>query len=207
MDFYNSLLAQKLSGGGGGGGDKYAAFKALVDDSLTEVTAEMLDGVTTINSYAFFQSANLTNVEVPDSVTIIGESAFNHCTSLSSIIIPNSVTTISDSAFVNCTSLSSIIIPNSVTTIGINAFAYDTNLLNIIIPNSVTKMGRNAFYGCSRLTIATVQATNPPTIGTSVFGGTHANLVIYVPSESVDAYKSASNWSTYADRIQAIPSD
>jgi hypothetical protein len=52
-----------------------------------------------------------------------------------------------------------------------------------------------------------VQATNPPTIGIDVFKNTHANLVIYVPSESVDTYKAASGWSTYADRIQAIPSD
>lgn len=68
MDFYNQLLAQKLSGGGGGG-DKYAAFKALVDDSLTEVTAEMLDGVTKIGDAAFSECDNLMNVTIPNSVT------------------------------------------------------------------------------------------------------------------------------------------
>jgi len=34
-----------------------------------------------------------------------------------------------------------------------------------------------------------------------------SNLVIYVPAESVDAYKSASGWSYYANQIQAIPSE
>jgi hypothetical protein len=29
--------------------------------------------------------------------------------------------------------------------------------------------------------------------------------IIYVPSASVDTYKAASGWSTYASRIQAIP--
>lgn len=32
-----------------------------------------------------------------------------------------------------------------------------------------------------------------------------SNLTIYVLAESVDAYKAASGWSTYADKIQAIP--
>ena len=31
----------------------YSAFKAIVDDTLTEVTANMLDGITKISSYAF----------------------------------------------------------------------------------------------------------------------------------------------------------
>jgi len=31
------------------------------------------------------------------------------------------------------------------------------------------------------------------------------NCPIYVPSASVNAYKTATNWSTYASRIQAIP--
>ena len=47
--------------------EDYSPFKGIVDDSLTEVTAEMLDGVTTISSYAFYQCANLTNVEIPNS--------------------------------------------------------------------------------------------------------------------------------------------
>ena len=160
MDFYNQLLAQKLSGGGGGGG-QYAAFKALVDRSITEVTADMLDGVTTINFYAFGKCVNLTSVEISNSVTAIGESAFSNCVSLTSLTIPNSVTSIANFAFQSCSGLLSV----------------------------------------------TVQATNPPTIGIDVFSYTHANLVIYVPSESVDTYKAASGWSTYADRIQAIPSD
>lgn len=119
-----------------GGGKDYSAFKGIVDDSLTEVTAEMLNGVTSISSYAFYQCGNLTSVEIPSSVTSIGAYAFNDCRSLTSI---------------------------------------------------------------------TVEATTPPTLGYRAFDVTPANLVIYVPSESVETYKSASGWSTYASKIQAIP--
>jgi hypothetical protein len=41
-------------------------------------------------------------------------------------------------------------------------------------------------------------------LGNNAFYNTN-NCPIYVPSASVNAYKSASGWSTYASRIQAIP--
>jgi len=40
-------------------------------------------------------------------------------------------------------------------------------------------------------------------LGRDVFYDTN-NCPIYVPAASVDAYKSASGWSAYASRIQAI---
>lgn len=180
MDFYNQLLAQKLSGGGGG--DKYAAFKARIDGSLTDVTVDMLDGITKINSYAFSYSRNLINVEIPSSVTSIEQYAFQYCDKMSSIIIPSSVTSIGSYAFVSCHSISSI-----------------------IIPSSVTYIGSYAFYICDILSSVTVESSIPPTIGTGIFGNTRLE-VIYVPAESVDTYKSASGWSYEANKIQAIPS-
>jgi hypothetical protein len=49
-----------------------------------------------------------------------------------------------------------------------------------------------------------VLAVNPPTIsGYEHFYETN-DCPIYVPLESVDAYKSAAGWSDYADRIQGI---
>ena len=170
--------------GGGGGAYKYDAFKARTDISINKVTSEMLQGIADITDYAF-----------------------NNCTSLASITIPNSVTSIGQSAFSYCTSLTSVTIPNSVTSIASYAFYYCTSLASITIPNSVTSIGGNAFYYCTSLASLTVEAATPPTLGSNVFYGTDANLTIYVPAESVDAYKSDSGWSTYASKIQAIPSD
>lgn len=74
----------------------------------------------------------------------------------------------------------------------------------VVVGNDITSIGGYAFYNCTSLTSVTVNATTPPTLGDSyVFNSTN-NCPIYVPSASVNTYKTATNWSTYASRIQAI---
>ena len=47
-----------------------------------------------------------------------------------------------------------------------------------------------------------MKATTPPYLGADVFYNTNEELVIYVPMESLEAYKTSGNWSAYADKIQ-----
>lgn len=103
---------------------------------------------------------------------------------------------------VTTTDLVEVEIGDCVTTIGDNAFWNCRSLTSIEIPDSVTRIGDYAFKNCSNLTSVTVNATTPPTLGNNVFTDTN-NCPIYVPCESVDAYKTATNWSTYASRIQS----
>ena len=51
----------------------------------------------------------------------------------------------------------------------------------------------------------TCEATNPPTLSDLAFFVPEKISKIYVPSESVDTYKAAPGWSTYASKIEAIP--
>ena len=132
---------------------------------------------TYIENYAFY-STYLSSITIPNSVTEIRNYAFGFCTRLTSVTIGNRVTSIEDYAFGGCRGLSSV-----------------------IIPSSVTNVGLSAFYNCNSLTSITCLATTPPTLGTNVFYSTN-NCPIYVPSGSVDAYKSS--WSTYSSRIQSI---
>ena len=184
------------------------------------------DSVTSIGAYAFFDCSGLTSITIPDSVTSIeketfyyctslssvtigsgvtniGNGAFNSCSGLTSITIPDSVTNIGNSAFYDCRSITSVTIPNSVTTIGNMAFENCSGLTSVTIPTNVTNIGIEAFYGCSSLSSVTINAVTPPKLGSDAFYG--STCQIYVPSESVGAYKTASGWSTYKSRIQPIP--
>ena len=147
---------------------------------------------------------DITSLTIPDGTTKIGGHAFDGCSSLTDVTIGNSVTIIDYYAFIQCHKLSSVTIPNSVTSIGGNAIYFCSSLTDVTIGNSVTNIGSYAFNYCKKLTSITIEAVTPPTLGASVFDNAN-NCPIYVPAESVDAYKTATNWSAYADRIQAIP--
>lgn len=184
------------------------ATNILYSSATSNYSEIEIDGVvqpSVISSYTFATTGEHTVKYTLIDPTIIGRSYdFYTCNELMTITIPNSVTEIYDDAFYNCSGLTSITIPNSVTAIGEYAFYECTGLTSVVIPNSVTSIGYSAFYGCSNLTNITIQATTPPTLNyTNSFDNT--NCPIYVPVESVAAYKAATNWSDLSSRIQAIP--
>lgn len=94
-------------------------------------------------------------------------------------------------------------IPSSVTILAAGAFYRCTRLSSIVIPNLVAEIGDEAFYYCTNLASITCMATEPPILGEHVFANCHIE-VIYVPSASVEAYKTADGWSRYADVIVGI---
>lgn len=204
---------------------------AFYNNNLIEATIP--SGVTSICNNVFNNCSGLTSVTIGNGVTSIGTAAFFGCTSLTSIVIPNSVTSIAGGAFTGCDSLTSVsidsnaivssaytsstnmknifglqiteyVIGNSVASIGQSTFQSSNALTSVTIGSGVTSIGDNAFNGCSGLTSVTVSAETPPTLGTSAFDDNASGRKIYVPAESVEAYKSAENWSTYADSIFPI---
>ena len=157
------------------------------------------NSATSIGDYAFYRCTSLTSITIPNSVTSIGGFGFYDCSNLTDIIIPNGVTTINGRTFSYCSNLSSIIISDSVTDIGSEAFSYCKSLENITMPESVTYIGGDVFKGCNSLKDIYLEPTTPPTItSTSVV---LSQVKFHVPIGSGNAYKSATNWSNYADKI------
>ena len=207
---------------------RYAKNLYLNNELVTDLVIP--SDITEIKTYAFYNCRSLISVIIGDSVTTIGDSAFHDCSSLTSVTIPDSVTTIGNSAFRYCSSLTKFngkfasedgrcliidgtlnsfapaglieyTIPDSVTTIGEGAF-WDCDSLTIVtIPDSVTTIGDYAFSRCSSLTSVYCKATTPPAGDYDMFYGNASGRKIYVPTESVDTYKSAEGWSKYADDI------
>lgn len=159
--------------------------------------------VNTIGSKAFYNCRALTSVTIPNSVTAINNQAFYGCKGLTSISLPDSIVTIENAAFIGCTSLITVSLPNGLTSVNNSLFRRCTSLNTAIIPSTVTSIDGYVFDGCTRLTSITVLATTPPSI-TNSFINYSNNCIIYVPSGSVETYKSHSIWGAYPDRIQPI---
>ena len=152
------------------------------------------------NSLKGLLEHSLASFTIPSGTEIIGQAAFRDNSMLQSVTIPSSVTSIGSFAFEDCTGLTSLTLSDSVTSIGYDAFYGCTGLTDVTIGSGITSFGSYAFYGCNSLTSITIDAVTPPTLGTDVFKNTN-NCPIYVPSESVQAYKTA--WPQYASRIYA----
>ena len=172
--------------------------------SLASITIP--DGVTSIGQSAFTNCYSLASITIPDGVTSIGRYTFQMCPSLASITIPDGVTSVGETAFASCYSLASITIPDGVTSIGQSAFTNCYSLASITIPDGVTSIGRYAFSSCYSVAFYDFTAcTAVPTLSdTNAFAGMAADCQIRVPAALVDAWKAATNWSTYADHIVGV---
>ena len=167
-----------------------------------ELSYEEAAAVTDLG-YAFKGKEVLTldELEYFTGLTSLNKYEFKDCFSLASITIPNSITSIKDYAFAGCAALTSVTIPNRVTSIGREAFSGCASLTSVTIPDSVTSIERGAFMYCRSLTKVYCKPTTPPAIGSMSLGNA-AGLKIYVPRNSVEAYKSAEAWASYANYIE-----
>lgn len=143
----------------------------------------------------------ISSLTIPNNITSILPYCFAGST-ITELHLHESVESIGNSAFSN-TLLQSIGFNAGLMSIGQQAFSSCKSLTSVDLPSSVSSIGMMAFYNCTSLTSITIRATTPPTGGTMMFESTN-NCPIYVPAESVENYKTASNWSSYSDRIRAI---
>lgn len=181
MDITKFAILKKLAGGGGGGGD-HADEDAIVSRTITDYTN---DRVTSIGTYAFTGCSSLTSADFP-AATSIGKSAFEVCSNLTSADFP-AAASIEAGAFTECSNLTSVDFP------------------------AATSIGEFAFGGCSNLTSLILRVTTQVCTlsNTSAFNSTPIKSgtgYIYVPAALIDSYKTATNWTKYANQFRALES-
>ena len=164
--------------------------------------------VETLSNYAFNTCQALTSVYIPASCTSIGSNPFVRCTGLKEIVVEESNPNYSSADGIlydkGKTTLISwptaegdIDIMPSVTTIGVGAFDGCSALTSVDIPASVTMIGDYAFDGCSSLTSVYCHWDEPLECEPEFEDEVMATATLYVPTGTVDAYRSVYPWSEF----------
>lgn len=195
------------------------------------ISVVLPDTLKIIGWNAFYECTSLESVALPLSLTSINTMAFRGCSVLSNMPLPQSLLSIQNGAFYQTSLTGDIDLPNLNTLAGgafngtkissINnlgniksiatpsngtggVFQNCTELKKVVLPASLQSIGNVAFSGCTQLSKIIVNATVPPSLAKDAFNKISAELLIYVPDESVEAYKTATGWINYANRIKPI---
>lgn len=165
------------------------------------------------NAYSFynhaFQFTKISGELHLKNATYIGKFAFSQCTKLTKLLL-DKVETIDGQladhsgcfgSFGACENVTEIIMPK-IKTIGIYAFWHNYAARKVYIGADCSYIGVAAFQGC-KIDGFVIEAKNPPKIESNTF----VECVIsnlYVPDESVEAYKTSSYWSGFASVIKPL---
>lgn len=176
-------------------------------------------------SRTFYGFKSLTSVTLPDGLKVLGDQAFGNCKKLPTIVIPSSVDSIG-SAFWGCDMINNIELPAGLTELGASTF-YDckaltnitikdglkeiksmvfsgcTSLAELSLPASMESVAGTAFWTCTALKKFTCNAVTPPTTIDNAFEDFAETCTLYVPEESIPAYKAATGWKHFMS-IQKI---
>ena len=156
---------------------------------------ENLSTITVSNGNTKYDSRDNCNALIETATNTILQGS-------SSTVIPNSVTAIGEYAF-RGSNIAEIIIPNSVT--AIEAYSFQgSKIAKIVIPESVKKIGRMAFLDCNSLTTVVCKSKSVIDVSGLYPFFPLPNAILYVPAESVEAYKVANVWREFSN-IQPLP--
>ncbi len=157
------------------------------------------------NSSVFKGNTTITSfdeLQYFTGLSVIKLYAFQNCTALTSVTLPPTVTKIEYEAFMNCGLTGTLTLPEAVTTVEQDAFRECRGLTGLVIGSGVTSIGSLAFYNCTGLESITIEAVNPPALGTyNPFNRVPEDIPVYVPCGSVAAYQAAEGWSDFTNII------
>ena len=189
-------------------------------------SVDIPSGVTSIGAYAFQGCANaLFSVDLSDITPAAGY--FKNCKRLLGAVTLNSTAQLTNAVFASsgisqfyamsasikhnsdfgpledCLNLVRVELPNT-SNVASATMCNNKLLALVILGANVTSIESRAMDNCPALARVVVKASTPPTLASNALQGTSALTGIYVPDASVEAYKTATNWSAFADIIKPL---
>ena len=196
-----------------------------VDEFIDGTITEFNSNIENPRDYLLYDFPNITNVNIPKAKKISNRMCYS-CENLKEVNAPNA-TSIGGYAFQYNSRLTTINAPE-VLNLGGYTFQGCSRLVNANLPK-ITNLGVADFYGCSALKVldfhklTQISPANALTNCTGLqklilrnnvvvtLAGAFSNnsiqkgtCLIYVPDDLLDSYKTATNWSTYANQIKGL---
>lgn len=176
----------------------YEAFK---DTALYKDASKWKDNVLYIDHCLIDVKQELLvgDYQIEKGTRVIAEGAFENSYALMNVTLPDSLVTIGSIAFRKCVALSSIEVPYGVFYIGAGAFSNCSSLASVTLPSSLEYMLRQVFNNCTSLSEIKVYAVKPPVVDTTLGSNLDKSIPVYVPEESIEAYKAADGWCEFTN--------
>jgi hypothetical protein len=175
-------------------------LEEILNGTITTIDSN----VTKIISYGCYGIRTLTSVNLP-KCSSIGSYAFRGCDYLATINAPK-VTSLGSYGFFG-TKITEVIFPLT-ESVPSNCF-YSCSALEKADFGVAKSIAASSFYGCSKLSALILRKTD------AICTLSNANAIqsagvgkgtgyVYVPSALIETYKTATNWSTFANQFRAI---
>lgn len=170
------------------------------------------EGLVSIGDSAFCGCDKMSDITIPESVTTIGKNAFGG----ESFPVENDIRYADTYAIEAVAFYRSELSFREGTRFISSHVSSNSSIVKVIIPASVIAIDGYAFAFLETLSEVYCKATTPPTATNwaqgwnddgsfdywGAFEHNDPNRKIYVPTESVEAYKAADGWKEYADAIE-----
>lgn len=185
-------------------------------------TVSLPTGLNYIGIQAFMNCSRMVSIQIPKGITTIGRFAFNDCASLISVNLPNSVSQILYPVFEGCNNIAepvynkhifafmprtysgTYVIPENIVSVAGYAFYNCLLLTKVTLPSSTERIERLAFHDCTALEQVICYAITPPACPKDAFtyndfdeGERITKSTLYVPQESIEAYRNADTWKEF----------
>ena len=208
------------------GGSKLESISSAAFTRCNKLTSVSFpESLKFIDSNIFFRCTGITSIALPSTLEcVIG--GFTGCTSLQTITIPDNAphfklidgvlyaTTgatlegeepVADGDHDQPTVL--VAVPTAITNKelnvpeGVRAIGYqaarEVPLTSIALPKSLQEIRGSGFGSNGKLTSVTCLAKVPPTVASAFATADYQNALVTVPTQSLDAYKTATNWQPF----------